>query len=935
MTGPRTVRLTRMEKAGGECLSKRGEIGPDGKPVMHGSDCAMFAGTAFPVVVDGPAGLARLISSLTSSMALVAGSLVPEGDAIPIVTDKRADPAAGTYSRTLKNLRYIPGAPAVGLVDFDQKGMPRAVRERIKALGGIEAALASIIKGMDGCARVTRASTSAGLYNAETDERFPSNGGAHFYLFVEDGADFARMLKDAQGRAWLDGLGWIQVGKRGAKLVRSIVDISVGSPERLIFEGRPLLAHPLAQDEEERRPVPHDGPLLDTRAAVPHLTDEEEATLKALVSAAKEALEPEAATAREKAAVEISAERGIPIERARVLISSSLRGTILDGDTLDFDDPAIGRVTVAEVLRDPDRYHEETLADPIEGREYGRAKAKLFANASGKIIINSFAHGAGLYRLKLSPDTIGELVQAADAKEAPFLLARLLPHCSDRNRVDEERLVKLAAKVGDVGVRAVKSLISEASAKRRAEAEEKREGGPVDAGDPLAPLLAAVEELNKSYFVADMAGRGVIASIAMDSALERERLVLSKREDIRLLYNHRHVLTGWSSKGFEIWKDVGSAWIEHPNRRTYRRIELIPSGDCPPDTFNLWRGFGVEPKAGPFKTIEWHLRNIICSGDPDHFAYLMDWLAYCVQHPERQAEVAIVFRGKKGTGKGFVGQLMRTVFNGHSLQITQARHLVGNFNSHLADILFLFVDEAFWAGDKQGEGVLKGLITEPTLTIEPKGIDAFQVRNMLKILMASNNDWVVPATGDERRYFVLDVAEDKRGDTVYFRKLWATLKGEELQGFLHHLLNRDLSAFELRTVPHTAALDEQKLISGDAATRFWSTCLHAGYIVNGSAEGVWHTEHAVEDVYLAYQTFCTEIGERHPVTREQLGMTLRKLIWPDRTTTRTIRPKPKDGGPRPRCYAFDDLETCRRTFSDVMSYGGTWETDDEPDEGNG
>src|SRR5215207_9332163 len=123
------------------------------------------------------------------------------------------------------------------------------------------------------------------------------------------------------------------------------------------------------------------------------------------------------------------------------------------------------------------------------------------------------------------------------------------------------------------------------------------------------------------------------------------------------------------------------------------------------------------------------------------------------------------------------------LFKGHSLHITNSKHLVGNFNAHLVDALFLFLDEAFWAGDKQGEGTLKALITERSIMIEPKGVDSYQMPNRLKILMASNNEWVVPASADERRYFVLDVPATRKGDVDYFRKLAAAIEGEELAVF--------------------------------------------------------------------------------------------------------------------------------------------------------
>ena len=46
--------------------------------------------------------------------------------------------------------------------------------------------------------------------------------------------------------------------------------------------------------------------------------------------------------------------------------------------------------------------------------------------------------------------------------------------------------------------------------------------------------------------------------------------------------------------------------------------------------------------------------------------------------------------------------------------------MTGNFNAHLEERIVLFVDGAYWAGDKQGEAVLKHLTTEPTLPIERK-----------------------------------------------------------------------------------------------------------------------------------------------------------------------------------------------------------------------
>ena len=81
-----------------------------------------------------------------------------------------------------------------------------------------------------------------------------------------------------------------------------------------------------------------------------------------------------------------------------------------------------------------------------------------------------------------------------------------------------------------------------------------------------------------------------------------------------------------------------------------------------------------------------------------------------MQHPNRPAEVAVVLRGGKGSGKGIFGRWLRRMFGQHGMQVTNSSHLVGKFNLHLRDCIFLFADEAFYAGDKQHESVLLSLI---------------------------------------------------------------------------------------------------------------------------------------------------------------------------------------------------------------------------------
>ena len=114
-------------------------------------------------------------------------------------------------------------------------------------------------------------------------------------------------------------------------------------------------------------------------------------------------------------------------------------------------------------------------------------------------------------------------------------------------------------------------------------------------------------------------------------------------------------------------------------------------------------------------------------------------MAHTVQDPggERPG-VAIVMRGGQGVGKGVFATYFGKIFGGHFIHIQNQRHLTGNFNVHLKDKLLVYADEAFWGGDKSMAGVLKGLITEKQIFIEPKGLNAFPVDNHMRFIIASN-----------------------------------------------------------------------------------------------------------------------------------------------------------------------------------------------------
>ena len=164
-----------------------------------------------------------------------------------------------------------------------------------------------------------------------------------------------------------------------------------------------------------------------------------------------------------------------------------------------------------------------------------------------------------------------------------------------------------------------------------------------------------------------------------------------------------------------------------------RGIVFEPGGplDVPDDMLNLWRGFGIEPKQGDWSLLRNHLLNVVCSGNATHFDYLIRWMAYAVQRPNEPIGVAVALRGAQGAGKGVVARTLGKIFGKHFAHIANGEQLTGRFNASLATSCLVFLDEALWAGDKKGEGVLKALITEPRLQLEAKFRDPIMVGQSL------------------------------------------------------------------------------------------------------------------------------------------------------------------------------------------------------------
>jgi len=345
--------------------------------------------------------------------------------------------------------------------------------------------------------------------------------------------------------------------------------------------------------------------------------------------------------------------------------------------------------------------------------------------------------------------------------------------------------------------------------------------------EPL-PLLQAY------YFLIKLGGKIWVHDRLGCAELERldttQKLVFYNRRDASLL------MTRTLKKVFPQGEadTVVRSFFTHPDTICYEGLEFNPAGTTA-GFLNLWVGPTITPMPGSWRSIQLFLLEVICDDNPEHYDYLVAYIAHALQKPEEKPGVSIILIGGQGIGKGTLGRIFRSIWRATYLHLYKTTNVTGTFNADLERAFIVFLDEALFAGDRVSSDALKSLVTEDVIHINEKHQPSRQIRSYHRFVIATNSEHVKHTDRDDRRDFVLRVSETRKGDFPYWHDLNHEIEGEGLAAMVHDLLAMDLSVFNVRTKPNTGELIEQKLLSLEPIARWWYESLH------GRDADTWHT----------------------------------------------------------------------------------------------
>lgn len=377
-------------------------------------------------------------------------------------------------------------------------------------------------------------------------------------------------------------------------------------------------------------------------------------------------------------------------------------------------------------------------------------------------------------------------------------------------------------------------------------------------------------------------------------------------------------------------KQVSKLWLESDARRSYNGLCFMPGLPCPPKFYNQWLGFSVFPlKDGEETTRQAqesldafldHARVNVCKGDEKLYHWLIGYFAHLVQKPWEKPLVALVFRGSKGVGKNALIDRVGSLLGPHYLLTSNSRYLVGNFNGHLENCLLFALDEAFWSGEKRAEGTLKDLITGQKHIIERKGHESYPIENCTRVVIIGNEDWLVPASHDERRFAVFDVGEGRKQDRSFFHDMRVGMENGGYRLLLRYLMDYSLEGLDLNDAPRTSALLDQKNRSLEPFHQWWLDCLTEGMIIASEFGSEWPENASKERVRNAFRRYVRDrqITSRIPEDR-LIGKLLKKCL-PSLVTDQ----KTRQGSEWVNVYRLPGLTQARLEWQNFIGHEVSW-----------
>jgi hypothetical protein len=178
--------------------------------------------------------------------------------------------------------------------------------------------------------------------------------------------------------------------------------------------------------------------------------------------------------------------------------------------------------------------------------------------------------------------------------------------------------------------------------------------------------------------------------------------------------------------------------------------------------FNMWQDPKIEPLPETPTIFLAHMTYLI--PDQRERELALNWLAWCVQKPSEKQMFALLIVDEGGTGKGWIGYMLRVLFGDQNVAMIESDDPVKDmFNGWTLNRQLGFIHELVPDRRVDLASRLKGVITESHIWVNEKFIARFRAENRTNLFCCSNHRDALKIARKDRRWLVVQGASDPFG----------------------------------------------------------------------------------------------------------------------------------------------------------------------------
>ena len=312
----------------------------------------------------------------------------------------------------------------------------------------------------------------------------------------------------------------------------------------------------------------------------------------------------------------------------------------------------------------------------------------------------------------------------------------------------------------------------------------------------------------------------------IDEHSHDEIFIIRNPTALEQAFNHLTIdVKSINKKGDEVSKKKSfiKTWINLNDKiRLFDKIGVYPHPlICPPNQYNCWSKFRGDLL--PEVSLEYNkeldtfkkLLRVLCNHEEVAYVYLEKWIAQAIQYPANKTTVPTII-SKQGAGKGTLIKLITAMFGDKKVLTTHSADTVfGRFNNQMLNAYLVNLDEFSPKDVKDCEGKIKGLITEPTISIDTKGVSSVTIKSYHRFINTTNNEFGVFKTeyGD-RRNFIVRASDELIGNKQFFENFNNNIiENNNVVKYIYNYLKSipNLDVFHLaNNIPKTSYSEELK-----------------------------------------------------------------------------------------------------------------------------